>query len=165
MQTAGKSSIFWVVLLALVVIAVAIFYPAFKGEKGDSKESVEPKAAKPKSNEPQIVKTFPTIGQTDVDSRIKQSADQLISQSDLAKTAALVYAHAASGGELAMGLARLGVVPDQGYLHNYIAIGPGSNITILPPYVPSLQLTVAPIPEPSTLLLLGLGAVMIKRKH
>jgi len=74
MQTAGKSSIFLVVLLALIVIAAAIFYPAFKGEKdekADQKESAESKPAKPKSNEPQIVKTFPAIGQTDVDPRIR----------------------------------------------------------------------------------------------
>lgn len=39
--------------------------------------------------------------QPDVDSIVKQSADKLVSDNELAKTAALVYAHAASGGELA----------------------------------------------------------------
>ncbi len=37
----------------------------------------------------------------DVDDMIKQSADQLIGSSELAKTAALVYAHTVAGGELA----------------------------------------------------------------
>lgn len=37
----------------------------------------------------------------DLDATIKQSADQFISENELAKTAALVYAHTASGGELA----------------------------------------------------------------
>jgi hypothetical protein len=38
--------------------------------------------------------------QPDVDNMIKKSADELVGQSDLAKTAALVYAHAQTGGEL-----------------------------------------------------------------
>ena len=37
----------------------------------------------------------------DIGAAVKQAAAQLASTSDLAKTAALVYAHAASGGELA----------------------------------------------------------------
>ena len=39
--------------------------------------------------------------QPDVDAMIKQSADQLIGDSEIAKTAALVYAHTVAGGELA----------------------------------------------------------------
>jgi len=39
--------------------------------------------------------------QPDVDAMIKKSADELVGQSDLAKTAALVYAHKHTGGELA----------------------------------------------------------------
>lgn len=39
--------------------------------------------------------------QRDVSVQVKQSADQLVTDSELAKTAALVYAHAISGGELA----------------------------------------------------------------
>ena len=39
--------------------------------------------------------------QPDVDAMIKKTADQLIGDSELAKTAALVYAHTVAGGELA----------------------------------------------------------------
>jgi hypothetical protein len=39
--------------------------------------------------------------QPDVDALVKQSADALVANSDLAKTAALVYAHMATGGEVA----------------------------------------------------------------
>jgi hypothetical protein len=37
----------------------------------------------------------------DVDSYVKQSADHLVANSELARNAALVYAHTAMGGELA----------------------------------------------------------------
>jgi len=36
-----------------------------------------------------------------VDDIVKQGADRLVAESELAKTAALIYAHAQSGGELA----------------------------------------------------------------
>jgi len=39
--------------------------------------------------------------QPDADALVKQSADQMIGESDYATTAASVYAHVASGGELA----------------------------------------------------------------
>lgn len=39
--------------------------------------------------------------QPDVDAMIKQSADQLIGENELAKTAALVYAHVVADGKLA----------------------------------------------------------------
>lgn len=40
-------------------------------------------------------------GPVQYDARIKQGSDELIRTSDTAKTAALIYAHAANGGELA----------------------------------------------------------------
>ncbi len=51
----------------------------------------------------------------------------------------------ARGGDFAVGLARP-MPPNDGYLHNYIAIGPGSTVTHLPDYVPSLKLTLASTP-------------------
>jgi hypothetical protein len=41
------------------------------------------------------------VQKPNVDALVKQSADRLVSSSDLARTAALVYAHAQTGGELA----------------------------------------------------------------
>jgi len=48
-----------------------------------------------------VLNRFTPTQPVDVGTHVKQSADGLISQQELAKTAALVYAHVAFGGELA----------------------------------------------------------------
>jgi hypothetical protein len=57
-----------------------------------------------------------------------------------------------SGGDFAIGMARLGAIPNDGYTNNYIHVG-----------APYLELRLELIPEPATLLLLGLGVVMLRR--
>ena len=48
-----------------------------------------------------VLERFKPAQAVDTDAHVKQSADGLISKQELAKTAALVYAHVANGGELA----------------------------------------------------------------
>jgi len=47
-----------------------------------------------------VLGEFDQPGSVDVNALVKKSADELIGSSELAKTAALVYAHVATGGEL-----------------------------------------------------------------